>query len=172
MQTAAVHHRAKFQRNSLNGCWDIFIFIQYFSCSKWLQSAILDFNWQTGYSPRPPTLSQHYINLRAWSRPGRVVYSKFRWNPFDSFRATGCQNLPSHTDVAYTTACTTTQAVTVHHKFLRETVLTSFSKSTRYTIQHLQTIVNNKSKTTFWKIYEGRLINKLQNSVVLLVFLI
>ena len=44
-------------------------------------------------SLRPPTLSQCHIDLRVWSYPRRVIYSRFHQNLFRGFWATGPRNL-------------------------------------------------------------------------------
>jgi len=66
--------------------------------------------WQTGYSPRPPTSSDRNEILRGgWSSDGS---SKIRISSksVKRFRSCGGRNLPIPTDLAiglYTTACTT-----------------------------------------------------------------
>ena len=45
--------------------------------------------WQTGCSPRPPTLTQRYVVLHAGWSWGVVLSFKFRQNRVNRFRAVG-----------------------------------------------------------------------------------
>jgi len=62
-------------------------------------------------SPRPPTLSQRHMDLHVWSYP--IMYSNFHRNPFRGFGPQGVKiwPFPLLWLVAFTTACTTVQAV-------------------------------------------------------------
>ena len=47
----------------------------------------INLHWQTGSSPRPPTLRQRYVVLHAgWSSGGIVLSFKFRQNLMNRFR--------------------------------------------------------------------------------------
>ena len=51
---------------------------------------------QVTCSPRPPTLSQRHMDLREWSHPDVVIYSKFNQNPFRVFEPQGSKFAHSH----------------------------------------------------------------------------
>jgi len=68
--------------------------------------------WQTDYSPRPPTSSDQNQTLHVgW--PAVCSYVKCDPNRLRGYGAVGVENGPSLLlwPVAYTTACTTVQAV-------------------------------------------------------------
>jgi len=73
------------------------------------------FMCQTGYLPRAPTSTQPPEILHAGSCPVDRYTFKVSWNSVEGSRSCGGRNfpLPSTWPMAYTTACTTVQAVII-----------------------------------------------------------
>jgi len=80
-------------------------------------------HWQTGYSPRPPTLSQRHMHLLMWSCPGSSYIFQVSSKSVQWFQSHRCRNLPFPIDLAsgLYTACTTVYSCPKWPRLYRKT---------------------------------------------------